>query len=478
MIRIYFDWSVFSSLKKPEFSDLKTFLKSNKDALLCPYTPIHFNDLMKSFNDSNELIFHDLQTIEEISGNRFLDILDNNFYLREYSVQEYFEFRKNEIQSSSFEIIKDSLEILEKEGIQLEELSNEFKSLSLQNFGITEENREAMSLFIPSLKSRNPSAKTILLEFVAFADKFNHDKSFYKEFRQNIKDKGLNLPQDSGNWKPEEVIEKLDQYLARFQGGITYQKYVEQICSFNPNMSLGRFEFYTNAYLLLDLIGFKQDKLSKNTDSLQNILNDSHHSFYAAYCDFFVVQDKILRLKTEALFSFLKIKTEVVSPDELLMKINSRILRENDYSGLGYIKLLKNGILVNKEASKSVEEPDVYVYTLNNFIFNYFNYAVLYIYNFEKLNVLIIEFKRYNRNYSSFIFEMEMQVLFSNVLEAYKLKGQSSFESLGTSFINKDIENAKIVYQSHDHQMNFEINPDSLLPELSITMKVTKDEFN
>ncbi len=39
-------------------------------------------------------------------------------------------------------------------------------------------------------------------------------------------------------------------------------------------------------------------------------------------------------------------------------------------------------------------------------------------------------------------------------------------------------EDTKIVYHSHDHKMNFYINPDSLLPELSITMKVAKDEFN
>jgi len=72
MIRVYLDWNVVSNLKKPEFKKLKNFIIEYKQNLQFPYTPAHFNDLMKSYRPDNELFFEDLNTLEFLSEKHLL----------------------------------------------------------------------------------------------------------------------------------------------------------------------------------------------------------------------------------------------------------------------------------------------------------------------------------------------------------------------------------------------------------------------
>ena len=68
MIRIYFrDWNVVSSLKRKEFKDIKEFIDKHKKYLLFPYSPAHFNDLMKSYFPDNALLETDLETLQYLS---------------------------------------------------------------------------------------------------------------------------------------------------------------------------------------------------------------------------------------------------------------------------------------------------------------------------------------------------------------------------------------------------------------------------
>ena len=67
MIRIYLDWNVVSNLKKPENKGLLEFIETHKDYLLFPYSPAHFNDLMKSYSPENEFFNKDLEMLEYLS---------------------------------------------------------------------------------------------------------------------------------------------------------------------------------------------------------------------------------------------------------------------------------------------------------------------------------------------------------------------------------------------------------------------------
>ena len=471
MIRVYLDWGVISNLKKEENLELKNFLTAHKNSIFCPYTPTHFNDLLKSLNDFNQLIHADLNTIESICGANFLDHQNGKFIQFEQNVHSYFEERKSMEPSSMKENINQAIEILNEDP----ELKKILENTKI-DLGLSKENMDIFSKISPNSNVDGISLFDCLRDVSEFSDSLTFDRDFYKNFRDIIKESGFKLPQNFGNWKPQDVVKNMDNFLAQFKNDMTYQEYVEYVCSKNPNAQNSRYEFYTNAYLLFDLLGFKPDKLKKETDNMQNILNDANHSFFSAYCDYFIVQDKILKLKTEALFSYLKIQTAVVSPDEFLIKIKTQInnLYQNDYTRTGYFSFLKKEKIVKREIGKSTEDADTYVFTLPIFLFNYFNYAVMYVYKMEKFNAVILEFKRRSTNYSSFIFDIELKRLISEIVKAYNLFDNLNFELKLRSFVNKDYENAIISHKGEDHHMQLSIDKHTNYPMLTITMSLAK----
>ena len=72
MIRVYLDWNVISSLKKPEFKELKEFIDKHKKYLQFPYSPAHFIDLMKSHSPDNEYFQMDLDTLNYLSDKHLI----------------------------------------------------------------------------------------------------------------------------------------------------------------------------------------------------------------------------------------------------------------------------------------------------------------------------------------------------------------------------------------------------------------------
>lgn len=53
---------------------------------------------------------------------------------------------------------------------------------------------------------------------------------------------------------------------------------------------------YSFEFMLLDMMGLHPDSLS-NKNLFSNQINDIHHSFYAAHCDYFVSNEKELLKK-------------------------------------------------------------------------------------------------------------------------------------------------------------------------------------
>src|SRR5690606_8442487 len=105
---------------------------------------------------------------------------------------------------------------------------------------------------------------------------------------------------------------------------------------------------YTTAYLLLDMVGYKPDNLPKPTDNMQNIQNDAEHSFYSAHCDYFVVIDKKLAIKTKVLFKEFNIPTIVISPKEFIETIKNKLhfINTNKHFVNEAIDLLENENIV------------------------------------------------------------------------------------------------------------------------------------
>lgn len=46
MLKIYLDWNIITHLKDEQNSDLFTFLQTNKDYFIFPYSKAHIKDLL------------------------------------------------------------------------------------------------------------------------------------------------------------------------------------------------------------------------------------------------------------------------------------------------------------------------------------------------------------------------------------------------------------------------------------------------
>ena len=77
--------------------------------------------------------------------------------------------------------------------------------------------------------------------------------------------------------------------------------------------AIGRTVFGT-LFNLLDLACYYKDKQTEHSNISR--FHDASHAYYAQLCDFFVSEDKRMRYKTKAVYSYLGITTSVLSFQE------------------------------------------------------------------------------------------------------------------------------------------------------------------
>lgn len=108
-----------------------------------------------------------------------------------------------------------------------------------------------------------------------------------------------------GNYKPSEIFNVLDDRLTE-RWGYGIKVYLEKSLA-----TTGRTVF-SSLFNLLDFVSYWHDKNHSAR------LYDSSHAYFGQYCDVLVSNDKRMRIKTEAVYSYLSIPTRVYSNDEFL----------------------------------------------------------------------------------------------------------------------------------------------------------------
>ncbi|MBK6994360.1 MAG: hypothetical protein IPH31_05340 [Lewinellaceae bacterium] len=167
---------------------------------------------------------------------------------------------------------------------------------------------------------------------------------------------------------------------------MTYLEYVEASLKHKKEPA-NHYEYYTTAYLMLDMIGYKTDSLPKPTDNMQNIQTDGEHSFYGAYCDYFVAIDKKLRIKSKVLYNEFNIPTKVIEPKELiseLEKVIDQIRKDRNFIEEAF-SFCTNENLVESFPITENNKIEMYVFKIPKFYFNFFNYVIYSIYLNKKV---------------------------------------------------------------------------------------------
>lgn len=108
---------------------------------------------------------------------------------------------------------------------------------------------------------------------------------------------------DMNNISPKDILNELDDALVA-NTGISIAFYLKE------TDAIGRAVFCT-LFNLLDFACYYKDKQTKHSDIAR--MHDASHAYYAQLCDYFVSQDKRMRYKTEAVYSYLGIETKVIS---------------------------------------------------------------------------------------------------------------------------------------------------------------------
>lgn len=444
MIRIYLDWNVISNLKKPEFQELKEFIIKHKEHLQFPYSPAHFNDLMKSFKPDNELFFVDLDNLEFLSEKHLLRWGKDGIEVLFGTPKEYFEGEKNREDIFSLmdmeKVFQEIDESTDELGIgKMGSLLKMFFQLKPTGIEINEENKAILNKMFPSLHT-NSTMWDLMKDIGPFSEKLSQNGDYYKDFRKSIGDQGLKInPSAAGNWGYDEVIKNIDDFLLKLGANMTYLEYIESSLKHKKG-PITEYEYYTAAYLMLDLIGYKADRLPKPTDNMQNIQTDGEHSFYGAYCDFFVASDKKLRVKSKVLYNEFNVSTKIIEPQELISELEKAI-----HKPLEEISFIEEALSFCKPANlieaipvSEENQVETYAFKLPKFYFNFFNYVVYE--NYAQEEGIILTFKKAFKNFSRFIYYTETERVIESVTDFFGYQNKEE----------RDTKKSQFVYESQD----------------------------
>ncbi|SFQ82165.1 hypothetical protein [Hymenobacter arizonensis] len=440
MIRVYLDWNVVSNFKRDEFKDIREFIAKNKKSLQFPYTPAHFKDLMKSYRPDNDLFGTDLESLEYLSENHFMRWGKEGMEILMGSPKDYLEIEKDsEDIFSQMDMEKILNDLGDNElGRAVGGLMKSLFQLQPAGIEVTDENREMLQKMFPNL-SNSSSMWDLMKGMVPFSQKLHQDREYYKDFRKSIGEKGFKLEPASGNWNVETVVKNIDQFLERLNTKLTFREYINTCFKHKKEPATG-FEYYTTAYLMLDMLGYKPDKLPKTTDSMQNIQADGQHSFYSAYCDYFVVDDTKLRIKTQVLFKEFNIPTIVLESNEFIKVVKDKlhINKEGVHFINEAVELLEAENIVEYYESNNEDEGDTRAFKLPVFYFDFFNYAIYEWYPKQEGFALI--FKKVFKNYSSFVYYTECERVIDRVTSFFGYDNKEELERKKKEFVYGESE--------------------------------------
>ncbi|MBK8722313.1 MAG: hypothetical protein IPL95_08615 [Saprospiraceae bacterium] len=395
---------------------------------------------MKSFSSDNEYFTQDLQNLEYLSEKHLLRWGKDGIEVLYGTPHEYFEGEKESEDIFSMMDIEKIFKDLDGDfGIgKFGTLIKSLYQLMPTGIEITDENRDILQNMFPNIDS-NSSMFDLMQDITPFSKKLLTEKEYYKDFRKTISDKGFKLDPNSGNWSADEVFKNIDNFLQKQNTKLTFREYITT-CFKNREETVNRFEYYTTAYLLLDMIGYKSDNLPKPTDNMQNIQNDAEHSFYSAYCDYFVVIDKKLTTKTKVLFKEFNIPTVVISPKEFIETIKSKIhlIDTNKHFIKEAVELLDKENIVELYEKDEEIEVDTFAFKLPIFYFNFFNYVIYQ--NYIEQKAFVLTFKKVFKNYSSFIYYTEAERLIDRICNFFGYEDNQEHLVKKQEFIYSDKE--------------------------------------
>lgn len=141
---------------------------------------------------------------------------------------------------------------------------------------------------------------------VYIAQKVNTGDELFMELRERL---GFDSAVFN-NVSPDQVLEMIDEKVKEKLDDMDLLKYLRETDAFG-----GKPLFHT-LFNLIDSANYWVDKKTAHSNVAR--LYDAAHAYYAQVCDVLVTNDKRMRAKTKAVYSFLGVKTSVIPTNEYL----------------------------------------------------------------------------------------------------------------------------------------------------------------
>lgn len=448
MKRVYLDWGVVSNLKKPEYADIKDFLLSNKGELFFVYSTAHFEDAMRSRGD--ERLMQDINTLESLVDNHLLAFNKNTTHPYLATPTEYYQNNKDR----DLDTVPDFADLVSSVGQDIPVLGGLLKSFLSFPMPIPEVAREQklLGMMLPDLPDA-PTLGDILHSSITFINKMLGDKEYYKSYRSSIQSSGFTLDENSGNWKSDEVVPNISARMKKLGIDKTFQEFI--LAGFGKRDKVSDFEFFLAAYSLLDMIGYKSDKLPKSKNAMNSVNTDAQHAYFAAFCDYLVTQDSHLASKARALYSEFGISTKVISPADII-----RELEDNRKDEL--VSFLEEQL--REENVERHEERSV-VYKFTRRFLGIFTHCVVY----DQDDGTLIELKLAFDNYSYFVFYDEAWIMVDIVADYLGRPSDAEYETIRQSIVSGNSD-AAIHWKGDNIFFTLKADPERHRPELYITV--------
>ena len=446
MKRIYLDWGVISNLKKSEFTVFKEFLVTHKGELFFVYSPAHFEDLNRSKGD--ERMLQDILLLESLVDNHLLAYDKNTARPFIATPSEYYRDNK-ERNMDALPVFSDLVSSISQD---VPAVGGLLKSLIDSPFPIPPavRSQELIGMMLPDLPE-SPSVSDVLNSSVTFINQILGNKEFYKSYRSAVRATGFKVDSNAGNWKSDEVVPKITARLKSIGIDKSFREFV--LYGFGSNENIDDFKLFIAAYCLLDLIGYKSDKLPKASNAMNSVNSDAQHAYYGAFCDCFITQDSHLACKARALYNEFGIPTKVITPSEAIDELKEE--RKDNIVSFLHEQLVEDNVELRDE--KAV------VYKFTRRFLGCFTHCVLY----DQEDYSLIEFKLAFDNFSRFLFFDEAGIMVDAVSDYLGRPPKEEYESIRERIIHGDL-GASLSWTGDNLLLTLRADSERFRPELFV----------
>lgn len=311
---VYLDWNVFKYMKEPrkdkkelDLQFKETVIKLKKKYKF-PFSFAHIRDRANHYSkEYYDKVREDFDFVKKISESVCVGVHESTPTLGIESIQERFEDYLIEIKSENFNI-KNTFPFSLKVDVAKIDKEHPMYEFLEEREGIMTSN--GMETFLQELYQAIFQDVGKYKKLRSFANKFDLESNLNQSYSY---DEGLYL---------ERLICHLYPFLSSFQDDVEtlkkkWPKIAERWFSIN-NKDLSKDLLLIQGYTLLDMHPLFNEKLKKGKNTLDNILRDGNHCFFASKANYFVSEDDQTRTKVSFLYDVYGIKTKVVSEYEFL----------------------------------------------------------------------------------------------------------------------------------------------------------------